>query len=98
MIKSSTTDPDSGYTFIDRKPKDFFYLEHRTVDSKNNIITDVHITPGNVNDVKPYLERLDYQIEKFGFYTKYVGLDAGYFTAPNCKGLEKKRDSRSNSL
>ncbi|WP_424141325.1 IS1182 family transposase [Sporosalibacterium faouarense] len=91
VIKSSTTDPDSGYMFRDRKPKGFFYLEHRTVDSQNNIITDVHITPGNINDVDPYLERLDYQIEKFSFDTKYVGLDAGYFTAPICKGLEERK-------
>lgn len=73
--------------FRDRKPKGFFYLEHRTVDSKYNIITDVHVTPGNVNDVVPYLDRLDIQIEKFGFDVKYVGLDAGYYTAPLCKGI-----------
>ncbi len=45
----------------------FFYLDHRTVDHKYNIITDVHITPGNVHDSKPYLERLELQIKKFGF-------------------------------
>jgi hypothetical protein len=76
--------------FRDRKPKGFFYLEHRTVDSQNNIITDVHITPGNVNDTVPYLERLDFQIQKFNFNVKYVGLDAGYFTAPVCKGLSDR--------
>ncbi|KZM37307.1 transposase, partial [Marinomonas sp. SBI8L] len=34
----------------DQKPKGFFYLDHRTVDSKVNIITDVHVTSGNVHD------------------------------------------------
>jgi hypothetical protein len=77
--------------FRDRKPKGFFYLEHRTVDSQNAIITDVHITPGNINDVDPYLDRLDYQIQKFGFNVKFVGLDAGYYTAPICKGLEDRK-------
>jgi len=77
--------------FRDRKPKGFFYLEHRTVDSQNNIITDVHITAGNVNDVDPYFERLDFQREKFGFDVKYVGLDAGYYTAPICKGLDDRK-------
>ncbi len=86
-IKSSTTDPDSGYMVRDGKPKGFFYLDHRTVDSKYNIITDVYVTPGNVNDVDPYLSRLDAQIEKFHFDVKYVGLDAGYFTSPICKGI-----------
>lgn len=90
-IKSSTTDPDSGYMFRDGKPKGFFYLDHRTVDSQNNIITDVHITPGNVNDVAPYLNRLDVQKEKFGFNIKYVGIDAGYYTSAICKGLEDRK-------
>ena len=62
----------------DGKPKGFFYLDHRTVDSKANIITDVFVTPGNTNDVKPYINRLDEQIAKFGFEVETVGLDAGY--------------------
>ena len=60
VIKQSTTDPESGFMHRDGKPQGFFYLDHRTVDSKLNIITDTFITPGNVNDVKPYLERLIY--------------------------------------
>ena len=71
----------------DGKPLGFFYLDHRTVDSLNNIITDTFVTPGNVNDVKPYLERLKYQIDKFGFSPFAVGLDAGYNTSPICKYL-----------
>lgn len=76
-IKQSTTDPESGYMHRDGKPLGFFYLDHRTVDSNYNIITDTYVTPGNVNDVKPYLERLKYQIEKFNFRPFAVGLDAG---------------------
>ena len=41
-------DPDSGYMMRENKPEGFFYLDHRTVDSKNNIIVDVHVTPGNL--------------------------------------------------
>ena len=44
-IRVSTTDPDSGYMVRDGKPTGFFYLDHRTVDDKHNIITDVHVTP-----------------------------------------------------
>jgi hypothetical protein len=73
--------------FRDGKPEGFFYLDHRTVDSKYNIITDVHVTPGNVNDADPYIERLDRQIERFGFDIKYAGADAGYFTSVICKRL-----------
>ena len=32
-------------------PLGFFYLDHRTVDSRFNIITDTFVTPGNVNAV-----------------------------------------------
>jgi transposase len=89
-IKESTTDPESGYMVRDGKPKGFFYLDHRTVDSKFNIITDTYVTPGNVNDSTPYLERLDYQIDKFNFNVESVGLDAGYSTSAICKGLEER--------
>lgn len=71
----------------DGKPKGFFYLDHRTVDGKYNIITDVYVTPGNINDVDPYIERLDVQIKKFNFDTKYVGADAGYLTNNICKKI-----------
>lgn len=74
----------------DDKPKGFFYLDHRTVDSKHNIITDVFVTPGNVNDVDPYLKRIDRQKERFNFEIKYVGLDAGYFTNPILKGINDR--------
>lgn len=77
--------------FRDNKPKGFFYLDHRTVDSKCNIITDVYVTAGNVNDVDPYLSRLDRQISRFGFNVKYAGLDAGYFTNNICKGIVDRK-------
>lgn len=89
-IKSSTTDPDSGFMHRDGKPKGFFYLDHRSVDAKHAIITDAHITPGNVHDSVPYLDRLDRQAERFGFDIKAVGVDAGYITAPICKGLSDR--------
>ena len=60
-------------------------MDHRTVDSQNNIIVDVHVTPGNVNDVDPYLKRLDRIRERFKLDVKYVGLDAGYYTNAICK-------------
>jgi len=86
----STTDPDSGYMVREGKPEGFFYLDHRTVDSRHSIITDTFVTPGNVHDSIPYLKRLDRQRERFGFSTEAVGLDAGYFTVGICKGLEDR--------
>ena len=89
-IKVSTTDPDSGYLTREGKPQGFYYLDHRTVDGKYNIITDTHVTPGNVHDSKPYLSRLDRQLTAFNLYPEYVGLDAGYKTAGICRGLEER--------
>lgn len=90
-IKVSTTDPESGYMMRDGKPEGFFYLDHRTVDAKYNIITDVHVTAGNVHDSIPYIERLDRQITRFGFHVEAVALDAGYLTTPICKKLQDRK-------
>lgn len=85
--KVSRTDPDSGYMVRDGKPKGFFYLDHRTVDGRHAIITDSHVTPGNLHDSIPYLGRLDRQRARFGFDVRAVGLDAGYSTAGIAQGL-----------
>lgn len=90
QTRVSTTDPDSGYMKRKDKPEGFFYLDHRTVDDKHTIITDVHVTPGNVHDSVPYLDRLDRQRERFNFDVQAVGLDAAYFTPAICKGLEDR--------
>jgi len=88
--KISRTDKDAGYMVRDGKPKGFFYLDHRTVDSQHSIITDSHVTPANVHDSIPYLARLDRQRARFGLDVKAVGLDAGYASAPIAKGLEDR--------
>ncbi|WP_339318060.1 IS1182 family transposase [Paenibacillus sp. FSL R10-2734] len=90
-IKVSKTDPDSGYMIRDGKPEGFFYLDHRTADTKYNLITDVHVTPGNVHDSVPYLSRLDRQRERFGFKVEAVALDSGYLTTPICRGLQSRK-------
>jgi hypothetical protein len=90
-VKVSTTDSDSGYMMRDGKPEGFFYLDHRTVDFKYNLITDVHVTPGNVHDSVPYLSRLDRQAKRFGFSVEAVALDSGYLTTAICKGLEDRK-------
>lgn len=88
--KVSRTDPDAGYMVRDGKPKGFFYLDHRTVDGRCGIITDTHVTPGNVHDSIPCLARLDRQRIRFGLEVRAVGLDAGYADAPIANGLEDR--------
>jgi transposase len=89
-VRKSQTDPESGFMSRDRKQEMFCYLDHRTTDIKYNIITDVHVTPGNVHDSVPYLKRLDRQKKRFEFAIEAVALDAGYLTNPICKGLEER--------
>lgn len=79
-IKVSETDEESGYYHRDNKEKGFMYLDHRTVDSKCNIIVDFYITKGNVHDSVPYISRLEYIKRKYGFNIKEVGIDSGYDT------------------
>ncbi|GIN19130.1 hypothetical protein J1TS3_02640 [Siminovitchia fordii] len=86
-IRKSNTDPDSGFMSRDNKQEMFCYLDHRTTDMKFNIITDAFVTPGNVHDSVPYLERLDRQLKRFGFEVEAVALDSGYLTNPIYKGL-----------
>ena len=86
----STTDPESGFLMREGKPKGFFYLDHRTVDVKYNIVTDTFITAGNVADSEPYLARLQKQIEKFQFNVEAIALDAGYFNNYICKKLAEQ--------
>jgi len=83
-------DKESGYYHRDNKEKGFMYLDHRTVDGKNNIIIDCHITSGNTHDSGPYIDRLD-QIEKiFGLIPGKVALDSGYYSLDILKQLDKK--------
>ena len=74
----------------DNKPKGFFYLDHRTVDGKHNIILDTYVTAGNVHDSQPFIERLDTTLARFDLSPIAVGLDAGYFTAPVAESLARR--------
>ena len=80
-VTKSITDPDSGLLNRPGKTNAFCYLNHQTTDAENGIITDVFVTPANVNDCSPHTERLEHQIDKFGFETESVCADAGYDNA-----------------
>lgn len=77
----STTDPDSGQLSKEGKPDGFHYSEHRTVDSKHNIIVNTHVTAANVHDMVPLPEILKEIEQRLGALPKYMGLDAGYHNA-----------------
>lgn len=77
-VKKSTTDPDSGYMHRPGKPNGFHYLDHQTCDSEHGLVTDVYVTPGNANDRSVHSERIQHQIDKYGFETEAVCADKGY--------------------
>ena len=77
----STTDPESGQQTREGKPDGFHYSEHRTVDSKNNVIVNVHVEPANVNDITPVQTILKEILFRLGKLPKYMGFDAGYHSA-----------------
>lgn len=89
-VKVSLTDPESGYVYREGKPEGFYYSSHVTVDGKHNLVTDVHVTAGNVSDGSCYLQRLDHQRKRFGFEVEEVALDAGYLNMPICRGLQER--------
>lgn len=80
-IQQSTTDPDSGQLHKEGKPDGFHYSEHRTVDSRCNVIVNVRVTAANVNDVDPIPDILRDIQGRLGHLPEYMGLDAGYHNA-----------------
>lgn len=72
------------------KPDGFHYSEHRTVDSKNNIVVNVRITPANVNDVDPVPDILNDIEKRLGHLPTYMGVDAGYHNAPTCHQIASR--------
>ncbi|WP_418790466.1 IS1182 family transposase [Phosphitispora sp. TUW77] len=89
QIVRSKTDPESGYLNRPEKPKGFHYLDHMSIDAKHGIITDVYVTPGNVDDSEPYIDRLKSQQERLGLNIRKVGADKGYDYMNVHYGLDK---------
>jgi len=89
-IQQSRTDPDSGQLHKDGKPDGFHYSEHRTVDSRSNVIVNVRVTAANVHDVDPLPDILRDIERRLGFLPSYMGLDAGYHNARVARQLEAK--------
>jgi len=87
----SKTDPESGQQTRDGKPDGFHYSEHRTVDSKNNVIVNVHVEPANINDITPVPTILKEILFRLGKLPKYMGFDAGYHSAWIAHLLEKNK-------
>lgn len=73
------------------KPNAFCYLNHQTSDAECGIITDVFVTPRNVNDCTPHTSRLEIPIDMFGFKTEAICADAGYDNTEVYDDMLKRR-------
>lgn len=82
------TDPEAGMLKRPGKPTGPHYLSHQSVDAAHGIIVDVAVTPGNVNDSAPYLERIEYMRNHLGLNIKTAGADSAYGTNLICQVLE----------
>ena len=89
-IQQSTTDPQSGQLHKEGKPDGFHYSEHRTVDSRSNVVVNVRVTAANINDVDPVAQILEDIERRLGKLPLYMGLDAGYHNARTAYQLSKK--------
>lgn len=87
----SKTDPDAGYMNRPGKPVGFHYLNHTCIDPKRGIITDVHVTAGNVNDNVPFIERVKALKNRLGLPIKTIGADKGYDCSSVHHGLEQEQ-------
>lgn len=74
----SATDPAAGMLNRPGKPAGMHYLDHQSLDAKNGIIVDVAVTPGNVTDAAPYLDRITYMREHIGLTIEAAGADSAY--------------------
>lgn len=66
----------------------YFNTDHKHL--KANANKNKHDLKQTEEKLTAYLDRLDRQRERFGFDVWGVGLDAGYYTAGICKGLEDR--------
>ena len=82
------TDPEAGMLKRPGKPAGPHYLSHQSVDIAHGIIVDVAVTPGNVNDSGPYLERIEYMQDHLKLPIKTAGADSAYGTSLICQALE----------
>ncbi|SEB61034.1 IS1182 family transposase [Paenibacillus sp. GP183] len=88
-VTQSKTDPEAGLLSRPNKPKGFHYLAHTSIDVKHGIITDIHVTPANINDHEPFTARLREQQHKFNLRIQKVGADKGYDRSPVHHTLEQ---------
>jgi transposase len=89
----SKSDPDSRIARKPGKLTDLYYMTHYSVDSKFNIITDVHTKHADQSDSDTLIEvveRAQGRLAKEGLEIKSVSADKNYCSGKNLRTLEGK--------
>lgn len=86
-IKSSTTDPDSGYYHKGEHEKCFAYT-HQAFSDGNGFVLACSTNPGNTHDSVAFDEVYEKLIEENKEEIENVCLDAGYNTPAICKKID----------
>ena len=90
----STSDPES--TCVNRKgySGELYYKTHYTIDGKERIILDCHVTTGAHHECNEFINRIDHVTEKFNLNVIEAIADSGYGHGPTYEDL-KERGIRS---
>lgn len=83
----STTDPES--TCVNRKGYggELYYKGHYTIDGKERVILDCHVTTGARHECKEFIDRLDHVADTFDLDIKEAIADSGYGHGPAYEDL-----------
>lgn len=84
----NATDPQAGLMKRPGKPDGIYYLNHQSTDAAHGIVVDVAVTPGNVNDSEPYLDRIEYMRSHLGLDIRTAGADSAYGTSLICQAMD----------
>jgi len=77
-VKTSTTDPESGFFVKNEKERVFAYSFHTACD-RHGFVLGVHVTPAHVHDSQVFDDITDKVTRRFGL-PKAIAVDAGYKT------------------
>ena len=87
----SCTDPDASLAGHTGTLKGMYYKAHNTIEAKNRIILDTHISTGAVNDGTLLQDRFKAVEEETGFKINEMIADRSYGTGENLEFLEEKK-------
>ena len=91
----SKTDPDASFAFKAGTVRSLKYKAHVTTDTTSRVILAIKITTGGVHDSIPYLEQLEYVIQKLKINLTEVIADKAYGTGEIIQSI-KDRGIKNN--